>query len=33
MDDAGLTVDARALDDVVVDGVGFFLLDEGRYTG
>jgi len=28
MDDAGLAIDARALDDVVVDGVGFLLLDE-----
>ena len=33
MNDARLAVDARTLDDVVVDGVGLFLLDKGRNTG
>ena len=33
MDDAGLTVDAGALDDVVVELVGFFLGNEGSHRG
>ncbi len=33
VDDAGLTVDARAFDNVVVELVGFLLGDEGRHIG
>jgi hypothetical protein len=33
MDDAGLAIDAGTLDDVVVNGIGLFLLDEGCHTG
>ena len=33
VDDAGLAVDAGAFDDVVVEGVGFLLGDEGGHTG
>ena len=32
MDDARLAVDARAFDDIVVKGVAFFLLNDGRRT-
>jgi hypothetical protein len=31
--DAGLAVDAGALDDVIVEGVGFLLGDERCHTG
>jgi hypothetical protein len=33
MDDPGFALDASALDDVVVEGVGFLLGDEGSHTG
>lgn len=33
VDDAGFAVDAGAFDDVVVEGVGFLLGDEGGHTG
>lgn len=33
MDDAGLAVDAGALDDVVVELVGFLFGDEGGHIG
>jgi len=33
MDDAGLTLDAGAFDDVVVELIAFLLCDERRHTG
>jgi hypothetical protein len=33
VDDAGFAVDAGAFDDVVIEGVGSLLGDEGGHTG